>query len=288
MNMIEHIAYEPVPEDQAKLSQFPTPVWAAELLVSRYFGDLNANDRVCEPFCGPGSFLMALPDEVQAVGYEIDPRTAAIARINTSRRIVEGDFLAAKIDFQPTAFISNPPFNLRVIDAMLDRAHDVLPDGGRVGLILPAYAFQTAERVVGYAKQWSLAQDMIPRNIYPGLSLPLMFATFRKAQVRTMVGLALYHETTDVLSLKKQYREVINSVGKSVWKATIAKALAALGGRAHLEAIFAEVEGRKPTATRWWREQIRKVLRQCDSLFKAEGDGWYSFAAMPMSTTAGG
>ena len=86
-----------------------------------------------------------------------------------------------------------------------------------------------------------------------------------------------------MLTLKKAYREIINSVGKSVWKASLVKALVALDGRAHLDSIYAEMESRKPAGTQWWKEQIRKVLRSASSIFKAEGDGWYSLIS-PMGT----
>lgn len=271
-------AYVAEEDKQAKLGQYPTPIWAAELLVERHFSHLTENDMVWEPACGPGSFLMALPDHVPAMGFEIDPRTAEIARINTGRTIITGDFVTAETDAKPTVIIGNPPFQMKLIDDFLRRAYQLLPEGGQVGFILPAYAFQTAERVAGYSDIWSLYGECIPRNMYPGLSLPLMFAKFGKDRVRTMVGFALHRETADVLSMKKKYREVLSGVGKSVWKATVAKALVALGGRANVEALYAEIEGKVPTRTQWWREQVRKVLRQASNMFKAEGNGWYSFA----------
>lgn len=276
--VVDNDVYVPEAEVQSALGQYPTPIWAAEALIERHFSHLTSSDLVFEPSCGPGSFMMAIPDHVPVIGFEIDPRTAAIARINTGREVITGDFVTASIDRQPTAIIGNPPFQLKVIDDFLKRSYELLPEGGQVGLILPAYAFQTAERVATYADTWSLFGECIPRNIYPGLSLPLMFAKFSKEKVRTMVGFSLHRETADMQTLKKQYREVLNGVGKSVWKATIAKALNALGGRANVEAICAEIEGKKPTRTVWWREQVRKVLRQATNLFAAQGNGWYTFA----------
>lgn len=272
-------AFQAEASKQVELGQYPTPVWAAEALIQRHFSHLGSNDMVWEPACGPGSFLMALPDHVPAIGFEIDPRTAEIARINTGRRIITGDFTTAHCEQAPSAVLGNPPFNLTTIDRMLDRAFAVLPEGGVVGLILPAYAFQTAERVAGYAERWSMFGECIPRNIFPGLSLPLMFSKFTKETRRVMVGFALYFETADMLSLKKKYREVLCTIGKSVWKAAVANALIALGGRASLEAIYKEIEGKKPTRTEFWREQIRKVLRQASDVFRAEGDGRYSLVA---------
>lgn len=267
------------PSIQKKLGQYPTPVWFAEGLIKRHFNHLGENDFVVESSCGPGSFLMALPDNVPAMGVELDPRTAEIARINTNRLIVTGDFSTVPMLKQPTVIIGNPPFNLSVIDKFLMRAAEILPEEGQVGWILPTYAFQTADRVTRYMDVWGLEQEMIPRNIYPGLSLPLLFAKFTKSKRRTLIGFAMYQETADMLSLKKQYREIINGVGKSVWKATIAKALIALGGTASLEEICREIEGKKPTKTKWWREQIRKVLRQAKTLFKPLGEGRYALSS---------
>lgn len=173
------------PNDQIRsLGQYPTPVWVAEDLVERHFHDLDSGDMVIEPSCGPGAFLSALPDGVPAIGVEIDAAVAEQARENTGRRVVVGDFRTVGLDVQPTAIIGNPPFNLEVIDGFLARAHQMLPEGGRVGFLLPAYAFQTAARVAGYADHWSLMQEMIPRNIFPGLKLPLVFALFSKDRRR--------------------------------------------------------------------------------------------------------
>lgn len=64
------------------LNQFFTPAWAADLLVQRYFGDLQPSDNVLEPACGDGRFLMAIPPEVQAVGVEIDQAMAEAAIVH--------------------------------------------------------------------------------------------------------------------------------------------------------------------------------------------------------------
>ncbi|MGX9221850.1 hypothetical protein ACWV27_26135 (plasmid) [Massilia varians] len=83
--------------------------------------------------------------------------------------------------------------------------------GGQAGFILPAYAFQTASRVVGYAERWALSQSMIPRNLFPGLSLPLVFATFEKGRRRTMIGFALYRETAAVHKCQLQLNQRLSS-----------------------------------------------------------------------------
>lgn len=268
-----------------RLGQYPTAVWVAEALVERHFGDLSAEDCVIEPACGPGAFLGAIPKSVHAVGVEIDPLVSSQARKNTGRRIITGDFRTVELDLRPTAIIGNPPFDLEVIDGFLDRAFGLLPEGGKVGFILPAYAFQTASRVAGYADRWSLLQEMIPRNIYPGLKLPLVFALFGKDRRRTMVGFALYRETADLQKLPKPYRQEISAGAGPIWVRVVEQALGSLGGRGSLQDIYNAVEGKQPTTTKFWREQIRKVIRNSDR-FACVGKGMYQVQAEQMQLIA--
>ncbi|PKO61476.1 MAG: SAM-dependent methyltransferase, partial [Betaproteobacteria bacterium HGW-Betaproteobacteria-17] len=92
-----------------KLGQYPTPVWVAQALIERYFDDLDASDCVIEPGCGPGAFLAAIPEHVQAIGVEIDAMIALEAASNTGRRILTRDFRSIQLDVQPTVVIGNPP-----------------------------------------------------------------------------------------------------------------------------------------------------------------------------------
>ena len=271
-----------------QLGQYPTPVWVAEALVERYFANLGARDMVIEPGCGPGSFLSALPDCVQSIGIEIDVAVAEQARSNTGRRVIVGDFRTVRLDMRPTVIIGNPPFNMKIIDGFLERAHELLPEGGRVGFILPAYAFQTAARVAGYADRWSLMQEMIPRNIYPGLSLPLVFALFSKDRQRTLVGFALYREVADVQCLPDLYREAMAAGSGSVWRTVIETALARLGGEADITGLYAEIEGHRPTRTRFWREKIRQTLRRHGDRFNAVGRGRYALHGRTRTTRTHG
>lgn len=258
--------------------QYLTPAWVADELVKRYFGDLTSSDVVIEPTCGDGAFLGAIPAHVQAIGVEIDLVLAERARANTGRPVIVGDFCSIPLDVEPTVIIGNPPFKLGVIDKILLRSHSMLPEGGRVGFILPAYAFQTAGRVTRYSEHWSITQEMIPRNIYQGLSKPLVFALFSKDKCRKLFGFALYHETADVQKLSKEYRDVITTCGGSIWLRAVQLAITKLGGEADLQSIYTEFEGKRPTQTKFWREQIRKVLRQYDEIFSSKGSGRYALA----------
>lgn len=264
-----------------ELGQYPTPAWVAEALVDRYFSGLTDGDMVLEPTCGPGSFLSAIPDAVPAIGVEIDSAIAEQARVLTGRTIITGDFRTVPLDVRPTLIIGNPPFDLRVIDGILDRAHSLLCDNGRVGFLLPAYTFQTAARVAGYAERWSLCQEMVPRNVYPGLRLPIVFALFIKDRFRSMTGFALYREATDIHKLPAPYKEVLSRGYGSAWKSVTELALSRLGNSASLAALYAEIEGVRPTKTQFWREKIRQTLRRYKDRFCATGDGYYSLIPAP-------
>lgn len=261
-----------------ELGQYPTHQWAAEAIVESFFPDLAAGHVVLEPSCGPGAFLAAVPSGVEAIGVDIDPLMAERARRNTGCRVLVGDFRTIELDFEPTHVVGNPPFNLKLIDGFLDRAHELLPEGGLAGFILPAYAFQTAARVAGYADRWSLSQSMIPRNLFPGLSLPLVFAKFLKDQRRTLIGFALYRETAAVQKLPAAYRDVLATVDGPVWPRVIRLAVERLGGEADLQEIYREIEGNRPTNTPFWREQIRKAIRTPASGCAPIGRGRYALA----------
>ncbi|WP_018079320.1 TRM11 family SAM-dependent methyltransferase [Thiobacillus denitrificans] len=258
------------------LGQYPTRVWVAEALVERHFAGLDSGDCVIEPSCGPGAFLAAVPPHVHAIGIDIDAKMVEAARANTGREILQGDFRTLPLTVTPTAVIGNPPFNLRVIDGFLERSFALLPNGGRVGFILPAYAFQTAGRVAEYAERWSLMQEMIPRNIFPGLSLPLVFAIFSKDRRRTLVGFALYREAADVQQLPHIYRDALAGSAGPVWRQVVECALVRLGGVADLPEIYREIEGNQPTRTQFWREKVRQTLRRYSDLFQVVNTGRYA------------
>lgn len=111
-------------------SQYMSPAWAAQELVDRHFADLTPADLVIEPSCGRGVFLQAIPEDVPALGVEIDPALAADAVRLTGRRVLVGDFCAVELP-RPTVIVGNPPFVATTIEAFLARASALLPDDGR-------------------------------------------------------------------------------------------------------------------------------------------------------------
>lgn len=259
------------------LCQYMTPTWVAEALVERHFSKLGTGDQVIEPSCGDGAFLRVIPRDVPAIGVEIDARLAEIARLETGREIITGDFLTVPLSpHRPTVLIGNPPFVASVVDGFLSRAFELLPEGGRAGFILPVYLFQTAGRVSRYADRWSISQELLPRNAFHmRMQTPLLFAIFSKDAKRRLIGFALYREAADVQALPDPYRDLFKSSG-SVWKAVCKTALSARGGTASLRDLYAELEDHRPTRTQFWREKIRQTLRHYSDAFVPLGAARYS------------
>lgn len=243
------------------LNQYFTPSWAAQLLVQRHFADLGPRDTVIEPSCGDGRFLMAIPQDVDAYGVEIEPMTAAAAVKNSGREVIVGDFLLAKLPRRPTVVIGNPPFSADVIDGFIDRCYHEMDYGGRIGFLLPVYMFQTASRVIGYQRRWSINQEMVPRNLFERLSCPLMFARFTKERQTVISGLFLYAETDAISGLKNDIRELVlgNKSTANCWRDVVELALRALGGRATLNQLYSAIENNRPTENKWWREKVRQI-----------------------------
>lgn len=245
-----------------RLGQYMTPDWAAVELVERYFGHLISSDQVIEPSCGAGAFLRAIPEQVPALGVEIDPALAVQARCSSGRPVIVGDFRMVDLPVHATAIIGNPPFQSRTIGDFLDRAWSLLPDEGRVGFVLPAFVLQTASSVEAMAKRWAIRQDMLPRNLFPRLSHPLCFAVFTRGRARGLVGFALYHELAAVNRLQERYRALLGEGEGSVWAAVTRAALEALGGEADLQRIYREIEGHRPTTNRFWQAKVRQTLQR--------------------------
>lgn len=243
------------------LGQFMTPDWAALELVDRYFGDLGSKDQVIEPSCGTGSFLRAIPDFVPAIGVEIDPALAAVAK-KTGRRVIVGDFRMVDLPLRATAIVGNPPFQKKIIDAFLDRAWHLLEDDGRVGFILPGFTFQTASTIEKLSAHWSIRQDMLPRNLFGRLNYPVCFAVLTKGTKRGLVGFALYHEVAAVNRLRARYKALLAEGEGSVWAAVVRAALETLGGRADLAALYREIDGIRPTANPFWQEKVRQTVQR--------------------------
>jgi site-specific DNA-methyltransferase (adenine-specific) len=247
------------------LSQFFTPLWAAQALVEQFFGQLTDRDLLLDPTCGTGAFLHAANAcGIPAFGVEIDPSAAAEARARTGRPVLVGDFCTIPLgDRQPTAIVGNPPFRMALIRHILDRAHRILPKDGVAGLVLPAYCFQTVRTVTRFNSQWSIATDIIPRELFHRLRYQLVFARFRKDDQRTLVGLALYREYQSLKELRPESQQTLQE-SKSrwgAWHALVEEALTQLGGRGSLAEIYATVAPNRLPSNNYWHDKIRQVLQ---------------------------
>lgn len=266
---------ESIAETRA-LGQYPTRAWFAERIIEHYFPRLDQQSLVIDAGCGPGAFLSAIPAEVPAFGIDIDARMCDQARANTGRPVLHGDFRNLPINMTPTLIVGNPPFNAKTVDGFLDRSYELLPEGGVVGFVLPAYLFQTANTVARYAERWSLRQDLIPRNVFQNLSLPILFAIFTKDRRRSLVGFAFYQEVADVQKLPQPYRDALNATSGAIWLQIVDLALLRLGGEAGLPAIYDEIEGPAAVRTRFWREKVRQTLRRYSDRFRCTRRGRYA------------
>lgn len=210
-----------------------TPLWAAELLWDKFMKPFDAK-LVCEPSCGTGSCLSIIPKEVEAYGCEIQSSLASIARKNSQREVIEGNFLEIEIKNGTTTFFGNPPFNMDFIQKMLQKISRESPSSN-CGFILPAYVLQTTNTVIQIANDWSIQPTLIPRNIFPGLSTPLIFALFTKEKEPVLENMFLYFEHNNYNQIPSWLREKLNQSKDLVkshsggWKSAIQSAIQFLG-----------------------------------------------------------
>lgn len=167
--------------------------------------------------------------------------------------------------------------SFEIIDAILDRCHELLPPGGRAGFILPAYAFQTASRLVTYASRWSVEQEMIPRNLFKGMMKPLCFAVFSKDGFGNLRGFSLYRELDSVNRMPKWAAREL-STARSPWKTVVVKVLIAMGGEATLAEIYDAVKPLRPTDNTWWQAKVRQTLGRSGA-FRRVADSRWALAA---------
>lgn len=163
------------PSDEKLRGGYYTPDTLAAFVASWV---ADAGPKLLEPSCGDGSILRFLADRGDAVGVELFPEEAQLARDRTGALVEDGDFFSW---FTPDRYgeydgtAGNPPYirfgsweeRYREPAFNLMRAEGLAPtrltnawlpfvvasvvavrDGGRVGLVVPAELLQ-----VGYAAQ---------------------------------------------------------------------------------------------------------------------------------------
>lgn len=252
----------PTPAD---LGQWFTPSWAAEQIMEQEFAWLPAGARVLEPSCGDGAFLCAMPEALDATGVEIDPVAAARARAASGRPVIVGDFLSVDLAHlgQVQAIIGNPPFQSDLIAGFLDRSVQLLADGGRAGFILPAYILQTSSKVERMASKFSIGQKMLPRNLFPRLKLPLVFATFTKDREHRLDGFLLYREAQEIRAIDRRWQQAAAGARdpRGTWFGVVQQVLTALGGEAELAQVYRAIQPLRPTTNEHWMAKVRQVVQ---------------------------
>lgn len=251
-----------------RLDQWFTPRWAAEILMADALTGMGRDVAVVEPSCGDGSFLAAIPDHHPALGVEIDPRMAAAARASTGRPVILGDFASAEIALEGLGVIAgNPPFGMSTVDAFVRRSHALLPEDGVLALLLPAHVLSTTTRMRPWGEMFAIEQRMIPRSLFPRISLPLVWTRFVKSERRTHVGFMLFDQQYDVETMPKQVRRALGREG--TWREAVGLAIHALGGEASLTEIYRAIEPKRPSGNRWWKDKVRQTC----SLYFERRDG---------------
>jgi site-specific DNA-methyltransferase (adenine-specific) len=260
------VAAEPAASDA--LSQYFTPAWMAEILYDAHFQHLTSNDLLLDPGTGKGACLAAVPSFVPAFGIETDKRMARETEERTGRRVIVGDFCEVPLPEGITAVFGNPPFKMSLVERLLARCAEIMPDGSKCGLILPAYFFQTSSTVVRLNQRWTIAQEFIPRDLFKWpkqMEAPVVFALFTRDNAPRLVGFRGYKERSEISELDAERQRLLNDSfrgPRSVWREVLATVLRELGGEAPLSEIYRKVEGRRPTGNSHWKEQIRKVAQR--------------------------
>lgn len=257
-----------------QLSQYMTPAWAARELFAAHFSDVTAQDVGFEPTCGDGRCLQAIPDHVPAFGCEQDAEKAGKARARTGREVFVGNVLTMQIPRPFTFVFGNPPFKTDFMDRFLSKIEALVVDGCRCGLILPAYFLQTPSTVKRWNRMWTIFPEMLPRTLFPGLELPLVFTIFTKDPAPVLKGMRLYSEAHSIEDLREEFRKEMTS-GRGLWMPIVAAALERLGGRAHLAEIYEVIGKNRPTRNEWWRQKIRQTLQR-HACFSRRGSGVWS------------
>lgn len=246
-------------------SQFFTPAWVAEIVYDAHLSHLTSQDLLWEPTCGIGNMLAAVPAHVPAFGTELDADLAEHARIATGRNVITADALKVDLPTGITALFGNPPWEYDFFSALMQRAASILDLGNRAVFIIPAYFFQTSRTLVAlYKNKWTISQEIAPRDIFPGLIKPMVIATFIRDNNPQLIGFRLFHEAAEMRELPEEVQDMMaNKVAgpRSTWREIVKTVLTELGGVGTLRDIYKRMEGRRPTDTAYWKEQIRKQLQ---------------------------
>lgn len=238
--------------------QWFTPFWAAEELVDDALRGLGMVS-ILEPACGTGAFLTAIPQSYEAFGIDIDPKVIPAAMANSGREVIVGDYRTVDLAGREVQLvIGNPPFPMATVEGFMRRSYQLLPDGGMVAMILPAFAFQTPSRVAHWMDQFSIDVAMIPRTLFGRIKQALVWAKFVKNGHRRYHGLLLFAEQRDIEQMRPMFRDALARPG--TWREVVHRALEALGGEASLAAIYDLITPER-RVSRHWQPKVRQTLQ---------------------------
>ena len=106
---------------KAERGQFFTPRPLVELMVD--LAEVRPGDRVLDPSCGSGSFLIAAWGRGAEIdGVEIDPELVALCRLNLAllganpRAVRRADLFRDPVEEQWDVILANPPFSVDIDD----------------------------------------------------------------------------------------------------------------------------------------------------------------------------
>lgn len=245
--------------------QFFLQPWAAEILFDAHFSHLTTDDLLWEPTAGIGNMIAAVPSHIPVIGTEIDPELAEYARQVTGREVITADALMVDLPKRPTAIFGNPPWEYKFFACLMNRASGLLEQGKKAVFLIPAYFLQTSRTLnTLYKKKWTISQEIVPRDLFPGLSKPVVVASFLRENNARLIGFRLFQEVSEIRELTEEAQEMIaNKVNgpRSTWREIIRAALSEIGGIATLNDIYKKMESRRPSENPFWKEKIRQQLQ---------------------------
>lgn len=137
---------------EKKSNQFyPTKSALASMVISK-LGYIESWDRVLEPSAGQGGLSDRLPKK-RTTCVEIDPVNCSILK-EKGFSVVEGDFLSQSFERKFQKIAMNPPFSDGRALQHLNKAIELLDDGGTLVAILPCSLVGKVD-VSGAAIEWS-------------------------------------------------------------------------------------------------------------------------------------
>lgn len=136
------------------LAFYPTPPAVVKRVMNKLSAFANKSGLILEPSCGDGAFLDALRDEgYKSMGVEVDYSRAEICK-QKGHNVVCGNFLTFESFRQFDAVVMNPPFAGFHYQKHLEKAIELLKEGGYLIAILPANAWYSHNSDLLFCGRW--------------------------------------------------------------------------------------------------------------------------------------